>query len=43
MIKKTLMAFAGLQHSITLQPISVGAQRGLNAAVGIGGLELLAR
>jgi len=26
-----------------LQPVSVGTQRGLNAAVGIGGLELFAR
>jgi hypothetical protein len=33
----------GLQRSIALQPISVGAQRGLNAAAGIGGLELYAR
>lgn len=33
----------GLQRSIALQPVSVGAQRGLNAAVGIGGLELFAR
>ena len=33
----------GLQRSIALQPVSVGAQRGLNAAVGIGGLELSAR
>lgn len=33
----------GLQRSIALQPLSVGAQRGLNAAVGIGGLELFAR
>jgi hypothetical protein len=33
----------GLQRSIALQPVSVGAQRGLNAAAGIGGLELVAR
>lgn len=33
----------GLQRSIALQPVSVGAQRGLNAAAGIGGLELYAR
>jgi hypothetical protein len=33
----------GFQRSIALQPVSVGAQRGLNAAVGIGGLELFAR
>ena len=33
----------GLQRSIALQPVSVGTQRGLNAAVGIGGLELFAR
>jgi hypothetical protein len=33
----------GFQRSITLQPLSVGAQRGLNAAAGIGGLELYAR
>jgi hypothetical protein len=33
----------GFQRSIALQPLSVGAQRGLNAAAGIGGLELHAR
>jgi hypothetical protein len=33
----------GFQRSIALQPLSVGAQRGLNAAAGIGGLELVAR
>jgi hypothetical protein len=33
----------GFQRSIALQPVSVGAQQGLNAAVGIGGLELFAR
>ena len=33
----------GFQRSIALQPVSVGAQRGLNAAAGIGGLELYAR
>ncbi|HZP70928.1 MAG TPA: DUF992 domain-containing protein [Pseudolabrys sp.] len=33
----------GFQRSIALQPVSVGAQRGLNVGVGIGGLELYAR
>jgi len=33
----------GLQRSIALQPVSVGARRGLNAAAGIGGLELYSR
>ena len=30
----------GFKHSITLQPVSVGAQEGLDLAVGVSGLEL---
>jgi len=30
----------GFENSITLQPLSVGAQRGLSAAIGISGLSL---
>jgi hypothetical protein len=30
----------GFRHSIALQPVSVGAQRGLDVAVGVSGLEL---
>lgn len=30
----------GFQRSIALQPLSIGTQRGLNLAVGVGGLEL---
>jgi hypothetical protein len=30
----------GFGNSITLQPLSVGAQRGLNLAVAVSGLEL---
>ena len=30
----------GFKHSITLQPVSVGAQKGLDVAVGVSGLEL---
>jgi hypothetical protein len=30
----------GFRHSITLQPLSVGAQKGLDVAVGVSGLEL---
>lgn len=30
----------GFKHSITLQPVSVGAQQGLDVAVGVSGLEL---
>ena len=30
----------GFRHSITLQPVSVGAQRGLDLAVAVSGLEL---
>ncbi len=30
----------GFEHSITLQPVSVGAQKGLDLAVAVSGLEL---
>lgn len=30
----------GFKHSITLQPVSLGAQQGLDVAVGVTGLEL---